>query len=100
MSLSPVYDCVPVAHYGMGDRMALAIGGAYSYKSLTNDLLARELISWDTETFACDADARHFVSEFLERMIQALESTVLVEHMSADLLPVCAGTAQRLLAGK
>ena len=75
ISISPVYDQVPLRHQNTDGRLAMSIGGEYLHENLTLKLIATELASWQCAPFSDESETLGFITDCLKTYNNALENT-------------------------
>jgi len=100
ITLSPVYDQVPLRHQNTDGRMALSIGGEYLHASVSMMLIASELISWKCAPFSEVPETLSFITNRLETYYNALENTIANNKAYSELKNEIAFFISNLLSGK
>jgi len=64
--LAPVYDQVPLRHYSIDGKMALAVGGEYIHANITIKNIVSELLSWRCCSFTGEKETTAIIYSWLE----------------------------------
>jgi len=100
ITLSPVYDQVPLRHQNTDGRLALSIGGEYIHANLSLQSIATELASWQCSPFSDESETLAFITDCLEKYNNALDLTTACDKAYTRLKTDIACFISNLLSGK
>jgi len=100
ITLSPVYDQVPLRHQNTDGRLALSVGGEYIHANLSIKSIAAELASWQCSPFPDESESLIFIRYCLENYSNALELTTLLDNAHPQLKANIAFFVSNLLSEK